>query len=166
MTRPPEDTLRAYYASFRYADWRDQSPGLFTEDAVYLNFASEAMSPETKNAIPWAGTWRGHAGVIAFQTLLNENFQVRGFDDHTYLTTGLQVAAFGVLQFTEKPTGHSADSDFAVLAQVVDGRIASYHFYDDTFAIANAFRTGGLWSVENEGVNKRVRKIPDQGDMT
>lgn len=66
MTRSPVDTIKAYYASFRDEDWTEQIPGLFTEDAVYLNFARENVSPETKHAIPWAGTWTGHDEIIAF----------------------------------------------------------------------------------------------------
>ncbi|WP_299410334.1 nuclear transport factor 2 family protein [uncultured Roseobacter sp.] len=166
MTRSPSDTLRAYFASFRETNWREQIPSLFTEDADYLNFASETLSPETKNAIPWAGTWRGHADIIAFQTLLNDNFEVRGFDDHTYVEQRDQVAVFGVLLFTAKPTGKPADSDFAAHARVVDGRIASYHFYEDTFAIANAFRTDGHWSVENEAIDERVRQVPGEGELS
>lgn len=164
MTRSPTDTLRAYFASFRDADWREQIPPLFTEDAEYLNFATEPLSPETKNAIPWAGIWRGHDEIIAFQTLLNDNFEVRGFDDHIFTEQDDHVAVFGQLLFTAKPTGKPADSDFAAQARIVDGRIASYHFYEDTFAIANAFRTDGHWSVENKGVEQRVRKVPDEGD--
>lgn len=163
MTRSPEATVRAYYASFREANWRDLIPDLFTEDAVYLNFASEQMSPETKQAIPWAGTWTGIAEIIAFQELLNANFEVRGFDDHTFIVDGDQVAVFGTLRFVAKSTGHAADSDFAMHAVVRQGKIASYHFYEDTFAIANAFRTAGSWTIDNGAPGAPPRTVPENG---
>ncbi|WP_299404765.1 nuclear transport factor 2 family protein [uncultured Roseobacter sp.] len=160
MSRTPIETLKAYFASFRDADWREQIPELFHPDIVYLNFASEEISPETKQALPWAGTWRGHDGVIAFQEMLNDNFDIRGFEDPDYFENGDEVAVFGVLRFTAAPTARDVDSDFAVRATVRDGRISRYHFYEDTFAIAHAFRRDGQWKVENGEQGAPPRFVP------
>jgi len=160
MIRSPIETLKAYFASFREADWREQFPNLFYDDVEYLNFASEAMSPETKQALPWAGTWRGHDGVIAFQEMLNRNFTIRGFEDPDYFENGDEVAVFGVLKFTATPTTRDVDSDFAVRATVRNGWIARYHFYEDTFAIAHAFRRAGHRTVENGEPGAVPRTVP------
>ena len=154
------DILKAYFASFREHDWKAKIPHFFTEDAEYICFATERMSPETKFAIPWAGVWKGHQGVIDFQTLLNENFEVRGFEDHTYIEDGDNIAMFGVLKFTARATNRNVDSDMAAHVKLRDGRIAYYHFYEDTFAIVHAFRTGGQWTIDNGAGGHNLREAP------
>lgn len=154
------ELLKAYFASFRAHDWKSEIPKLFTDDAEYVCFARDQMSPETKFAIPWAGLWKGHQGIIEFQTLLNENFEVRGFEDHTYIEQDSRVAMFGVLSFTARATKRDVDSDMAALAKLRDDRIEYYHFYEDTFAIAHSFRTGGQWTVDNGPKGHNQRNVP------
>jgi uncharacterized protein len=152
--------LKAYFASFRSQDWQKSIPLLFATDVDYTVFGPDALTVPTKHAIPWSGLWKGVDGVIAFQELLNQNFEVRGFQDHSYVAHGAETVALGRLLYTTKSTRQNVDSDFAAWVTVRDGKIRTYQFFENTFAIAHAFRTEGHWTVENGQGGHQRRQIP------
>lgn len=165
MTTSNIDTAKSWYRGLRDGGWHDLVDNIFHADLVYLNFAKTADSPETHAAIPWSGEWSGAAGLAEFQKLIDANFVIDGFDDHTYLEVGDQVAIFSRLNYTARSTGRSVASDTATLMHFRDGRIGRYQFYENTFAIANAFRVRGSWAIRNSMGERSVPAETTQGEQ-
>lgn len=150
------EVVKSYYGSFRQGDPWSIIPKVFTPDVEYLNFVPEEIAPETKAAIPWAGLWKGHQGVKDFQTMLLDNFEVLDFKDAVYIAEGDRVAVFGKFKFMAKSTRKVVESDIAVHVAIRDGKIAEYHFFEDTYGIASSFRHQGSWEIENNGKRRNI----------
>jgi ketosteroid isomerase-like protein len=82
---------------------------------------------------------------------------VLSFDAREFIAQDDAVAVFGHFRYRAVSTGKDMETDWAIRIRMKDGRIARYHFFEDTFAIAAAFRHGGSWDVENAG---RRRTVP------
>jgi ketosteroid isomerase-like protein len=125
-----------------------------TTDVEWTVVADHA--PVTQAVIPWIGTHKGLDGLQKFFGELLENIQVVEFEDRDYIAEDDRVAVFGYFKYCAIPTGNLMETDWAIRIQMRDGRIARYHFFENTFAIANAFRTGGSWEIENSGSKRTV----------
>lgn len=151
------EVAKSYFTAFREGDPWSIIPKVYKEDVEYLCFSSVEMCPETKEAIPWAGLWKGHQGVADFQKMLNSNFDILEFDDRYYVAKEEHVGIFGNFKFRIKSNQKVLKCDFAVHMQFREGKVAKYHFYEDTYAVAASFRQGGTWEIENNGL---YRKLP------
>lgn len=101
-------------------------------------FVSTNPAPNAANALH--GTFIGVEGAQQFfagfaELLEPGDFQVTssfGDDEH--------AALYGTLRHTVRKTGKAFASDWALICRVTDGRIALYHFYEDTEALFNAMQ--------------------------
>jgi ketosteroid isomerase-like protein len=55
---------------------------------------------------------------------------------------------FGQFQFRAKSTGKLMETDWVVRLTMQDSKIARGQFFENTFAIANAFRYNGSWTLK------------------
>jgi uncharacterized protein len=120
-----------------------------TEDVEFV--VADADHPETSAAIPWVGFHEGIAGVEAFLEQFGRNFEVHGIPVDRVVADGPDVVVLGRFEFTTLSTRRHLTSPWVAHLRFEGDKIASYHFYENTFAVAWAFRTGGPWSVDNEG---------------
>lgn len=115
------------------------------------------LTPEALSALPWIGTYRGRDGVREFLAHLLRNIEVMGFGPQEVFAEGDRAAVFGWFHYRARSTGGEIKSAYSIQITIRDGQIARYHFLENTYAVAAAFRTGGRWDIDNDG---RQRSLP------
>lgn len=146
-------TFQRFFQSFAGGDM-GAIDRYFSPDVEYVVVSKDA--PGTAAAIPWIGTYRGREAVKDFLIRLVQSVEVLRFEPRDYIAQDGKVAVFGYFKYRARSTGKDMETDWAIHAQMKDGLIARYHFYENTFAIAEAFRHSGSWEVENDGSRRTV----------
>jgi glyoxylase-like metal-dependent hydrolase (beta-lactamase superfamily II) len=59
--------------------------------------------------------------------------------------------------------GPTVKIGFSINVESRNGRIVKYHFLENTFDVASAFRTAGSWTIETDGTAKSVPAITVEG---
>lgn len=118
------------------------------------------ISAECQAALPWLGLHRGREAVKEFLAHMHRNLEVTAFGPREVVSEGNRGAAFGWFRLRSLSTGRTADIAYSILFEFRDGRITKYHFLENTFDVARAFRSGGWWVVETDGAG---RTIPPSG---
>jgi len=130
---------------------------VFDSCAPDVEYTVNTRDTVTREAIPWSTTFHGVAEVQAFFGRLMENFDVLGFEVSAVLVEGHEAAAFGHFKYRAKPTGLDCETDWCARFAIRDGRIAKYQFFEDSYAIARAFRRSGHWVL---AVDHRTQTVP------
>lgn len=146
-------TIKDFFAAFGRGDL-GAIDRYFTADVEYVVIGAEV--PGTLRAIPWAGLHRGREAVKSFFGLLTGSIEVVSFEPSEFIAQGDAVAVFGHFRYRAVSTGKVMETDWAIRIRMENGQISHYHFYEDTFAIAAAFRHSGTWEVENAGSQRTV----------
>jgi ketosteroid isomerase-like protein len=119
---------------------------------------AQEHAPETRSVIPWTGgVIKGRDGVQSFFDRLLADFEVLEVDERKLLVQGDTAAVFGHFRYRNRWTDKIVESDFAVEIIVADGRIARFHFYENTYAVVEASAHGGSLDIENGGERRTVR---------
>jgi glyoxylase-like metal-dependent hydrolase (beta-lactamase superfamily II)/ketosteroid isomerase-like protein len=114
------------------------------------------ISSECRAALPWLGLYRGLDALKGFLEHMHRNLEITEFGPLEVISNGDKAAAFGWFRLQALSTGRTADISFAVNFEVHDGRIVKYHFVENTFDVADAFRTDGSWIVSTDGAKKMI----------
>ena len=122
-----------------------------------IEYTVNGRDTVTAEALPWSKCFRGKDEVRAFFAQLLEQFEVEGFEVAQHIAEGPDVASFGHFAYRARPTGERCETDWCARFHIEGGKIARYQFYEDSYAIARAFRHGGSWDLENVG---RRRAVP------
>lgn len=107
-------------------------------ECVQENVVFEAQGPDT---VPIYGTFHGHDGVKRFLATLSEMFDTEAFEFRKWAVADNFVFAYGYMQHRVKKTGRVFKSEWALVCQLVDGRISSYKMFEDTAALAAAYKS-------------------------
>jgi ketosteroid isomerase-like protein len=154
-----EQIVADFFAAFGRRDL-DAVTSFFTDDAVYTVIGNPEgtppLDPESKDAIPWIGTYRGPNGAREFIAHLQRNIEVIGFGPQEVIDAGDRIAVFGSFSYRAVPTGRQFDSDYAIRIKLRDGKFAEYSFFENTYAVAAAFRTGGSWMLQHQEGGRTV----------
>ena len=114
------------------------------------------ISPECHTALPWLGLHRGREAVKAFLAQMHHNLEVTAFGPREVISDGNRAAAFGWFRLRALPTGRTVDISYSIFFELRDGLIVRYHFLENTFDVAAAFRVGGSWLIDTDGVKHRI----------
>jgi len=114
------------------------------------------ISPECHAALPWFGVHRGQEGVKEFLTHMHRNLEVTAFGPREVISEGNKAAAFGWFRLRALSSGRTADISYSIRMELRDGLIVKYHFLENTFDVATAFRSGGEWLLETDGTEHPV----------
>lgn len=118
-----------------FSDAMETAMALISPDAVFVS-----TNPRSNPGNPMHGTFTGHDGAATFfagfaEVLEPGDFEViAAFGDETH------AALYGTLGHTVRATGRPFISDWALITRIEDGKIALYHFYEDTEALTEAMR--------------------------
>jgi ketosteroid isomerase-like protein len=119
---------------------------------------AQENSPGTREVIPWTGVViTGHDGVRQFFDTLLADFEVLEIVDRKTLVDGDSAAVFGNFRYRNRWTGKIVDSDFAIEILVREGKIARFHFYENTYAVAAASTHTATLDIQNGGRRRTVR---------
>lgn len=101
------------------------------EDVVFIG-----TRPEPSEKVRAYGRYQGHAGAAAFFQTFGETLAPGQFDIHATIAQGQHVVMYGRLQHTARATGRPFASDWALVMKFDEaGKLALYHFYEDTAAL-------------------------------
>ncbi len=89
--------------------------------------------------IPWAGSFRGHDGVVRFLGTLAQTADIEVFEPRDFVAQGDKVAVLGHERLRIKSTQRSCEIHWAHSFLLRGGVIAEFREYTDTAAIAEAF---------------------------
>ncbi len=122
------------------------------------------ISAECRDALPWLGLHRGKEAVRNFLDHMHRNLEVTAFEAREVISQGNKAAAFGSFRLRSRSTGRTADISCSIYFELRDGLIVKYHFLENTFDVAAAFRTGGSWWIETDGAQRSIPAAPDGGE--
>ncbi len=90
--------------------------------------------------LPFAGTFRGKAGVQEWFGKRNENLHYRVFEPREFIAQSDKVVVLVYAEITLTRTGREFVSSDAHVYTVRDGKVARQQTIEDTAAIADAYR--------------------------
>jgi uncharacterized protein len=97
--------------------------------------------PGPKDLLPFAGQRTGRGQVAQFFATLAQYQEPEQFEPRTYVAQGDTVVALGRFRWRVKSNGVSAESDFAHVFTIRNGKVAAFNEFTDTHAIAVAYST-------------------------
>ncbi|MDJ0781636.1 MAG: nuclear transport factor 2 family protein [Desulfosarcinaceae bacterium] len=157
--KPNKEIVAEFFAAFGRRDL-EAVASFFAEDIVYTVVGdpdgTPPLDPESKQAIPWIGTYHGPAGAREFIAHLQRNIEVIGFGPQEVIGDGDVIAVFGSFSYRAVSTGRRFDSDYVIRIRLKDGKFSEYSFYENTYAVAAAFRTKGHWVQVFDGTEVKV----------
>jgi uncharacterized protein len=92
------------------------------------------------SAVPFYGRRRGHEGATEFFVQLGSNVEFEKFEVGEFIAEGESVVVTGTERGRVSSTGKTYEQDWVLLFKVRGGRVVSFHCYDETDAVAQAFR--------------------------
>lgn len=140
-----EKIVREFFAAFSSGDV-SAIDTYFDENIEYVVVHEDQN--ETNRAVPWIGKYKGITEVKGFLNRLLSNIVVEGISADDIIANENKAAVFGKFEYLAQSTGVKFFSYFAIKLEVTDGKISKYHFYEDTFSVAFAFRSNGQWASE------------------
>lgn len=103
-----------------------------------------------------AGSIPGREALKAFLAHMHRNLEVTAFGPREVISQGNKAAAFGWFRLHSLSTSRTADISYSIFFELRDGLIVKYHFLENTFDVASAFRAGGAWLIDTDGVRHNV----------
>lgn len=123
------------------------------------------ISEECRQALPWLGLHRGRGQVKSFLERLHRNLDVTAYGPRQVVSENNKAAALGWFRLKALSTGRTIDIAYSIFFELRDGRFIKYHFLENTFDVASAFRAGGIWELDREGIIHRVPESPRNGEL-
>ncbi|WKX69978.1 nuclear transport factor 2 family protein [Streptomyces sp. XD-27] len=127
--------------------------GMYAAEAEYLAAGGPGQAPfallapffapdvvlHQADALPYGGTWRGHAGMERFFVMMSQVWETFDMAEQEFLATGETAVVLTRVRARARATGRELTFPILQTIKVTDGRIANVRpFYWDTAAIADA----------------------------
>ena len=125
------DTVMAFMGAMGSGDM-DAMNTLMADDMVWHN--------EGDTTLPWIGETRGKEAIFAFLGVFSSNLQTTLWENTDAFASGDTVAVFGRMNGTATKTGQETGVfTFALRAKVRDGQVVLWHWFEDSFAVSQAY---------------------------
>jgi len=125
------DTVMAFMGAMGSGDM-DTMGSLMADDMVWHN--------EGDTSLPWIGETSGKENIFTFLGVFGANLETTLWENEDVFASGDTVAAFGKMNGTTTSTGQSTgEFTFALRAKVRDGQVVLWNWFEDTFAISQAY---------------------------
>ena len=126
------DTVMAFMTAMGSGDMETMS-SLMADDMVWHN--------EGDKTLPWIhGDITGKQAIFEFLPVFSSNLQTTKWENADAFASGDTVAVFGVMAATATKTGQSTgDFSFALRAKVRDGQLVLWHWFEDSYAVSEAY---------------------------
>lgn len=130
-TQASFDTVMAFMGAMGAGDSAKVGE-LMADDMVWHN--------EGDKTLPWIGNWEGKEAIFAFMGIFGENFQTTEWDNTDAFASGDTVAVFGKMNaITTRSGKETGEFTFALRAKVRDGKVVLWHWFEDSFAVSQAY---------------------------
>jgi ketosteroid isomerase-like protein len=124
------DTVMAFMAAMNEGP-SAMSP-LMADDMVWHN--------EGDATLPWIGETKGKEAIFEFLGVFGSNLQTTKWENTDAFASGDTVAVFGVMNGITPHSGQDiGEFSFALRAKVRDGQIVLWHWFEDSFAVSQAY---------------------------
>jgi ketosteroid isomerase-like protein len=125
------DLVRSFYANFQAGDI-DAVLALLSPD-FQLVYSGPPI-------IPSAGTWNGHRGFRDWaHVALGGHLPPESLRFDEFIVQGQKVVVPGHAALRIKTTGKTCETDFLHYFTIRDRKLAKWHDFFDTFALAQAY---------------------------
>jgi ketosteroid isomerase-like protein len=95
---------------------------------------------EGDKSMPWIGPWKGKENIFKFLPLFGENFKTTAWNNTDAFASGDTVAVFGDMNgITLKSGKEIGQFSFALRAKVRDGQVILWHWFEDSYAVSQAY---------------------------
>lgn len=131
-TQASFETVMAFMTAMGSGDM-DTMSSLMADDMVWHN--------EGDQTLPWIhGDIVGKEAIFDFLPVFSSNLQTTKWENSDAFASGDTVAVFGVMAATATATGqNTGDFTFALRAKVRDGQLVLWHWFEDSFAVSQAY---------------------------
>lgn len=124
------DTVMAFMAAMN--EGPDAMSPLMAENMVWHN--------EGDTTLPWIGETKGKDAIFEFLSVFGANLQTTKWENTDAFASGDTVAVFGVMNGITPHSGQEiGEFSFALRAKVRDGQIILWHWFEDSFAVSQAY---------------------------
>ena len=125
------DTVMALMGAMGRGDMAKMDD-LMADDMVWLN--------EGDPSIPWIGPWNGKEAIFGFLGIFSENFKTTKWENTDILASGDTVSIFGDMNGVTTKSGQEiGDFTFALRAKVRNGKVVLWNWFEDSFAVNQAY---------------------------
>tara|TARA_R110000787_G_scaffold52283_4_gene123180 strand:+ start:188 stop:679 length:492 start_codon:yes stop_codon:yes gene_type:complete len=130
-TQASFETVMAFMGAMGGGDM-EATGALMADDMVWQN--------EGDPALPWIGTWEGKETIFGFLGTFSQNVQVIHWENQDAFASGDTVAVFGRMKLRLTASGAETDEfTFALRAKVRDGQVVLWNWFEDSYAVSQAF---------------------------
>ncbi len=106
---------------------------LMADDMVWHN--------EGDTTLPWVGGSEGREAIFEFLGVFSSNFETTMWENTDALASDDTVAVFGKMNGRTTKSGKEiGEFTFAVRAKVRDGQVVLWHWFEDSFAVSQAYQ--------------------------
>ncbi|WP_323771707.1 nuclear transport factor 2 family protein [Antarctobacter sp.] len=131
QTQASFDTVMAFMGAMGSGDMETMGK-LMADDMVWHN--------EGDDSLPWIGGATGKENIFKFLGVFSENVQTIKWENTDAFASGDTVAVFGVMNAITPHSGkETGDFTFALRAKVRDGQVVLWHWFEDSFAVSQAY---------------------------
>ncbi len=125
------DTVMAFMGAMGSGDMEAMS-ALMADDMVWHN--------EGDTSLPWIGESVGKDAIFEFLGVFSSNLQTTLWENTDAFASGDTVAVFGKMNgITTKSGKEIGDFTFALRAKVRDRQVVLWHWFEDSFAVSQAY---------------------------
>ncbi|MEM6276421.1 MAG: nuclear transport factor 2 family protein [Pseudomonadota bacterium] len=125
------DTVMAFMGAMGGGDMAKMSE-LMADDMVWHN--------EGDTTLPWIGETKGKEAIFEFLGVFSSNLQTTKWENTDAFASGDTVAVFGEMNGITTNSGQEiGDFTFALRAKVRDGQVVLWHWFEDSFAVSQAY---------------------------
>lgn len=126
------DTVMAFMDAMGSGDMEAMG-ALMADDMVWHN--------EGDHNMPWIGPWTGKEAIIDFLGVFSANLETTKWENEDYFASGDTAAVFGRMNGTMTESGKEiGEFTFALRAKVRDGQLTLWNWFEDSFALSQAYK--------------------------
>ena len=131
QTQASFDTVMAFMGAMGSGDMEKMS-ALMADDMVWHNEGDESL--------PWIGGATGKENIFKFLGVFSENLQTTMWENTDAFASGDTVAVFGKMNGITPHSGKEiGEFTFALRAKVREGQVVLWHWFEDSFAVSQAY---------------------------
>ena len=125
------DTVMAFMGAMGSGDMAAMA-NLMADDMVWHN--------EGDSSLPWIGESKGKEAIFAFLGVFSANLKTTLWENTDAIASGDTVAVFGRMNGITTQSGQEIGAfTFALRAKVRDGQVVLWHWFEDSFAVSQAY---------------------------
>ncbi|MEL6690875.1 MAG: nuclear transport factor 2 family protein [Pseudomonadota bacterium] len=130
-TQASFDTVMAFMGAMGGGDMETMA-SLMADDMVWHN--------EGDSSLPWIGETVGKEAIFGFLGVFSSNLTTTLWENTDAFASGDTVAVFGKMNGITTASGQeTGEFTFALRAKVRDGQVVLWHWFEDSFAISQAY---------------------------